>query len=195
MHAHCLHTCSAVFSVPALDNMPNNMLGTGSKEVLQKCTMKICCRSRGAVLHVYADTFLLPTYGRGGGAWMHMHSAQWSLSGHRGAAYSVILCRVKHMFVRTYSFWSAAWIRKNIFVLVRSVEEVNELQLNLPLPERFQKAINLGGMSITVTSVTNAAAFMFGSLTTIPAIRWCASADQGFTCHPEISGKHTHAEK
>ena len=32
--------------------------------------------------------------------------------------------------------------------------------------------LQLGGMSITVTSLANAAAFGFGSLTTIPAIRW-----------------------
>lgn len=62
----------------------------------------------------------------------------------------------------------------DIFVLVRSVEEVDEQHADLPLPERFEKALNLGGMSITVTSVTNAAAFMFGSLTSIPAVRWCA---------------------
>jgi hypothetical protein len=62
----------------------------------------------------------------------------------------------------------------DIFVLVRSVEEVNELHPNLPLPERFEKALNLGGMSITVTSVTNAAAFLFGSMTSIPAVSWCS---------------------
>lgn len=63
----------------------------------------------------------------------------------------------------------------DIFVLVRSVEEVDEQHPNLPLPERFRKALNLGGMSITVTSVTNATAFMVGSLTAIPAVRWCAA--------------------
>ena len=63
----------------------------------------------------------------------------------------------------------------DIFVLVRSVEEVDEQQPHLPLPDRFRKALNLGGMSITVTSVTNATAFMFGSLTAIPAVRWCAA--------------------
>ena len=39
----------------------------------------------------------------------------------------------------------------DIFVLVRSVEEVDEQHADLPLPERFEKALNLGGMSITVT--------------------------------------------
>ena len=62
----------------------------------------------------------------------------------------------------------------DIFVLVRSVEEVDEQHADLPLPERFEKALNLGGMSSTVTSVTNSAAFMFGSLTSIRAVRWCA---------------------
>lgn len=62
----------------------------------------------------------------------------------------------------------------DIFVLVRSVAEVDELQPGLPIPDRFRKALNIGGMSITVTSLTNATAFMFGSMTVIPAVRWCA---------------------
>ena len=60
----------------------------------------------------------------------------------------------------------------DIFVMVRSVEEVDEMHPGLAIPERFRKALNLGGMSITVTSVTNAVAFMFGSLTAIPAVQW-----------------------
>lgn len=61
----------------------------------------------------------------------------------------------------------------DIFVIVRSVEEVNKAHPRLPVPERIRKALNIGGMSITVTSVTNAIAFMFGSLTAIPAVQWC----------------------
>ena len=68
----------------------------------------------------------------------------------------------------------------DIFVLVRSVEEVDEQHPCLPLPERFRKALNLGGMSITVTSVTNATAFMFGSMTAIPSVRWCATVENSF---------------
>lgn len=60
----------------------------------------------------------------------------------------------------------------DIFVLVRSVEEVDEQYPGLPLTDRFRRALNLGGMSITVTSLTNTTAFLFGSMTAIPAVRW-----------------------
>jgi predicted RND superfamily exporter protein len=62
----------------------------------------------------------------------------------------------------------------DVFVIIRSMEEVTERNRDAPIPERFREALSLGGMSITVTSVTNFAAFMFGSITSIPAIRWCA---------------------
>lgn len=62
----------------------------------------------------------------------------------------------------------------DIFVLVRSMEEVNAEHAGAPIPERFRRALNVGGMSITVTSATNFVAFMFGSLTSIPAVKWCA---------------------
>jgi Niemann-Pick C1 protein len=62
----------------------------------------------------------------------------------------------------------------DVFVIVRSMEEVTARNRNAPIPEHFRQALTLGGMSITVTSVTNFAAFMFGSITTIPAIQWCA---------------------
>jgi hypothetical protein len=61
----------------------------------------------------------------------------------------------------------------DIFVMVRSMEEVSEVFPGASIEERFRKALNLGGMSITVTSATNFAAFMFGSLTSIPAVTWC----------------------
>ena len=63
----------------------------------------------------------------------------------------------------------------DMFVLVRSLEDVDELFPQLPLKERFQQMLARGGMSMTVTSLTNVAAFLFGSLTAIPAVRWCVS--------------------
>jgi Patched family len=59
-------------------------------------------------------------------------------------------------------------------MMVRSLEEVDEQAPGLPLDERFRRMLRAGGMSITVTSLTNCAAFLFGSITSIPAIRWCA---------------------
>ena len=64
----------------------------------------------------------------------------------------------------------------DIFVLVRSMEEVTDQDRSASIPQRFRRALNVGGMSITVTSATNFAAFMFGSLTSIPAVKWCAAA-------------------
>ena len=43
------------------------------------------------------------------------------------------------------------------------------------MQERFRRTLNRGGMSITVTSLTNVAAFLFGSQTSIPAIQWCVA--------------------
>ena len=63
----------------------------------------------------------------------------------------------------------------DLFLLVQSLEEVDATTPGLPLELRFRKTLNRGGMSITVTSLTNVAAFLFGSLTSIPAIRWCAT--------------------
>ena len=65
-----------------------------------------------------------------------------------------------------------------MFVLVRSLEEVDELHRaeRLTIEQRFRKSLQRGGMSITVTTLTNVTAFLFGSLTAIPAVRWCAPA-------------------
>jgi Niemann-Pick C1 protein len=60
----------------------------------------------------------------------------------------------------------------DMFMLVQSLEEVDATSPGLPLEERFRRTLNRGGMSITVTSFTNAAAFLFGSITSIPAIQW-----------------------
>jgi Patched family len=62
----------------------------------------------------------------------------------------------------------------DLFVLVRSIEDISAKDPDRSLEKRFRQALELGGMSITVTSLTNAAAFLFGSITSIPAIQWCA---------------------
>jgi hypothetical protein len=64
----------------------------------------------------------------------------------------------------------------DMFMLVQSLEEVDEQTPGLPLEDRFRQCLERGGMSITVTSLTNMTAFLFGSMTSIPAIQWCSSA-------------------
>ena len=51
------------------------------------------------------------------------------------------------------------------------MEEVDEVAPGLPLPQRFRQCLRRGGMAITVTSITNVSAFLFGSATSIPAVR------------------------
>jgi hypothetical protein len=63
----------------------------------------------------------------------------------------------------------------DMFMLVQSLEEVDEVSPGLPIEDRFRQCLEKGGMSITVTSLTNATAFLFGSMTSIPAIRWCGA--------------------
>lgn len=63
----------------------------------------------------------------------------------------------------------------DLFMLVQSLEEVDATSPGLPLEERFRRTLSRGGMSITVTSFTNVSAFMFGSMTSIPAIQWYAA--------------------
>ena len=65
----------------------------------------------------------------------------------------------------------------DMFVIVRSLEEVDEKHRhdNLPIEARLRKCLAAGGMSITVTSLTSCTAFLFGSITSIPSIRWCAT--------------------
>jgi hypothetical protein len=70
----------------------------------------------------------------------------------------------------------------DLFVLMRALEEVDEQQPGLSTENRFHGALKLGGMSITATSLTNCSAFLFGSLTSIPAVQWCVpSSQQQFT--------------
>jgi Patched family len=59
-------------------------------------------------------------------------------------------------------------------MLVRAMENVKAAMPGLSLEDRFRRALRGGGMAVLATSVANVAAFLFGSITTIPAIRWCA---------------------
>ena len=63
----------------------------------------------------------------------------------------------------------------DLFVIIRSLEEVDELHPGLPMETRFRKVLNGAGLSVSVTSLSNIAAFTMGSLTEIPAVRWCAT--------------------
>jgi hypothetical protein len=68
----------------------------------------------------------------------------------------------------------------DLFVLVRSLEDVEESSPGLSLEQRFKQTLAQGGMAITVTSLTNVSAFLFGSMTSIPSITWwapCSSND------------------
>jgi Patched family len=58
-------------------------------------------------------------------------------------------------------------------MLVRAMENVKAAMPGLSLEDRFRRALRGGGMAVLATSVANVAAFLFGSITTIPAIRWC----------------------
>jgi Patched family len=62
-------------------------------------------------------------------------------------------------------------------MLVRSLEEIDEAAFHagerLDIEERFRRTLSRGGMSISVTSLTSIAAFLIGSIGSIPALLWC----------------------
>eukprot|EP00892_Ulva_mutabilis_P004763 jgi/Ulvmu1/2659/UM014_0114.1 len=60
----------------------------------------------------------------------------------------------------------------DLFVIIRSLEEVDELHPGLDMESRFRKVLNGAGLSVSVTSLSNIAAFTMGSITEIPAVRW-----------------------
>lgn len=61
-----------------------------------------------------------------------------------------------------------------VFVLVVSLDEVDAShpELGSNIPERVRKMMQHGAPSITVTSLTNVFAFLFGSATRLPAVQW-----------------------
>lgn len=61
-----------------------------------------------------------------------------------------------------------------VFILVASLEEtdVQEPHLADDLPERIRRMMERGAASITVASLTDVFAFLFGSATTLPAVQW-----------------------
>lgn len=61
----------------------------------------------------------------------------------------------------------------DLFVILRSLEEVDERHPGIAMDLRFRKVLNGAGLSVSVTSLSNIAAFTMGSLTEIPAVRWC----------------------
>ena len=70
-----------------------------------------------------------------------------------------------------------------MFVIVSGLDEVNAAHPELPIEQRFRKVMEISGVSITVTSVTDLLAFSLGSVSSIPAIRsFCLFAGISITC-------------
>ena len=69
------------------------------------------------------------------------------------------------------------------FVLIQGLDEVNAVHPGLSVEERMRKLMETAGISITVTSVTDFAAFMLGSISSLPAIRYfCLFAGIAIIC-------------
>ena len=66
------------------------------------------------------------------------------------------------------------------FVLVSEFVRANRANPTGSIEDRMGKALRGGGMSILITSVTDALAFFFGSITVLPALSWfCVFAGMG----------------
>ena len=50
-----------------------------------------------------------------------------------------------------------------MFVIVQAVENLSDAEQKMPIHQRIGKAMRHAGVSITVTSVTDMAAFLIGS--------------------------------
>ena len=69
------------------------------------------------------------------------------------------------------------------FVLIQGLDEVNVNHPGLSVEDRMRKLMETAGISITVTSVTDFAAFMLGSISSLPAIRYfCLFAGIAIIC-------------
>ncbi len=53
----------------------------------------------------------------------------------------------------------------DMFVIVQSLENMSSVERSLPIPQRIALTMKHAGVSITVTSLTDLAAFLFGATT------------------------------
>ena len=70
----------------------------------------------------------------------------------------------------------------SVFVLVAALDEVteNHPELRGDIPTRMRLMMQIGGPSVTVSALTDISAFLLGSVTSLPAIRWfCWQATLG----------------
>ena len=59
-----------------------------------------------------------------------------------------------------------------MFVIVQAVENLSASERKLPIDQRVGKAMRHAGVSITVTSVTDMAAFLIGSTSVRISAQW-----------------------
>lgn len=63
---------------------------------------------------------------------------------------------------------------------MKALDNLSNEEKQLPIPERMARAMKHAGVSITVTSVTDIAAFAIGATTSMPALRsFCINAMSG----------------
>lgn len=68
----------------------------------------------------------------------------------------------------------------DMFVIIQALDNLSNEEKQLPIPERMARALKHAGVSITVTSVTDIAAFAIGATTSMPALRsFCINAMAG----------------
>ncbi|KAL0119259.1 hypothetical protein PUN28_009682 [Cardiocondyla obscurior] len=68
----------------------------------------------------------------------------------------------------------------DMFIIMQSLENTSETEKSLDIPTRIAKSIQISGMSITVTSLTNMVAFAIGMTTVMPFLKsFCIFAAMG----------------
>ncbi|XP_011861607.1 PREDICTED: patched domain-containing protein 3-like isoform X1 [Vollenhovia emeryi] len=68
----------------------------------------------------------------------------------------------------------------DMFIIMQSLETTSETEKSLDIPARIAKSIQVSGMSITVTSLTNMVAFAIGMTTVMPFLKsFCIFAAMG----------------
>ena len=55
---------------------------------------------------------------------------------------------------------------------LQGLDELDYLQLGLPLHERFGRLMETAGLSVAIVAATNIVAFGLGAISNIPAIHW-----------------------